>query len=98
MYIKNRMKKSPLHVIPEGCRKYYNSYGYTEPEPIGYHVITPLILESGERILVDRGWVDEEHLDPKKRLPGQVSESLQIAGLIRKSENVSNELVTWIVC
>lgn len=88
-----RKKKSPLDVIPEGYRKFYNPYGYTEPEPTGYHVITPFILDSGERILVDRGWVDEEHLDPNKRLSGQVSESLQIAGLIRKSENVRNELV-----
>lgn len=91
MYISDKLLKTPFHVIPKWYLKRYNPYFYSEPELNGYHVITPFILETGEKILVDRGWVDEPHLDPKTRTAGQVEGTVEITGLIRNDEKVSSQ-------
>ena len=89
IYIKDKWLKTPFSVIHRSKLKTYNPYDYSEPEYKGYHVITPFILDSGEQILVNRGWVDEAHLDPKTRTSGQISGSVEVTGLLKNGENVS---------
>lgn len=91
IYIKDKWLKTPFSLIHKRRLKDFSPYEYSEPEYKGYHVITPFILESGEKILVNRGWVDEDHLDPKTRTNGQISGSVELTGLIRSSENVSQD-------
>ena len=52
----------------------------------GFQIITPFILTSGERILINRGWVPVEKKNPKTRLDGQIDDTVQIAGLLRSNE------------
>jgi surfeit locus 1 family protein len=48
-----------------------------------YHVLTPFILEGGRVLMVDRGEVPKEKLDPATRGQGNVSGSAQITGVWR---------------
>lgn len=48
-----------------------------------YHVVTPLMLDDGRALLVDRGIVPETKLDPSRRRSGQVSGIVRVVGVWR---------------
>ena len=50
---------------------------------IGRRVITPLVLEDGRAVLVDRGWVPDSHADPAMRAQGQVGGTVSVEGVLR---------------
>lgn len=52
----------------------------------GHWVMTPLVRPDGETILVNRGFVPPERMDPATRLPDPADESVEITGLLRLSE------------
>lgn len=73
----------------------------------GLHVVTPMILEDGRALLVDRGWIPETRKDPATRAEGQVAGVVQLEGLARmggwkgfgflKPENLPREnLWFWV--
>lgn len=49
----------------------------------GSHVVTPLVLDDGRTILVDRGWVPPNRIDPTARRAGQVQGAVTVEGLLR---------------
>ena len=49
----------------------------------GLHVVTPLVLEDGRALLVDRGWVPEARKDPATRAEGQLPGVAELEGLLR---------------
>lgn len=54
---------------------------------VGFFVITPLELsDSGQRILVNRGWVPKGGVNPLTRQEGQIEGTVEFLGTIRKSE------------
>lgn len=54
----------------------------------GYYVVTPFKLENREEtILVNRGWVSRQNLNPNSRKDGQINGVVEIQGIIRLSEN-----------
>ncbi|XP_018015729.1 surfeit locus protein 1 [Hyalella azteca] len=56
----------------------------------GFCIITPLKLsETGETILVNRGWVPKKFKNAKTRLQGQVEGEQEITGVVRLQENRS---------
>lgn len=60
------------------------------PDRVGWHVITPFCLEGADRdgdtILVNRGWVQNQFLNPATREEGQIEEAHELVGAIRKTE------------
>jgi surfeit locus 1 family protein len=50
---------------------------------VGFDVVTPLRLEDGRGLLVDRGWVPPERRDPESRPLGQIEGSVTLQGLVR---------------
>jgi surfeit locus 1 family protein len=48
-----------------------------------YHVLTPFITDNGRALLVDRGLVTKERLDPSSRASGNVAGETQIIGVWR---------------
>ena len=52
----------------------------------GYLVLTPLLLESGAHVLVNRGFVPIARRDPASRAPGQVTGQVTVTGLLRSTE------------
>ena len=50
----------------------------------GWHVVTPLRLDSGRAVLVDRGWVPENRKDPASRAAGQVAGLVTVEGVVRR--------------
>jgi surfeit locus 1 family protein len=50
----------------------------------GYHVLTPLRLENGRFLLVDRGWVPYDKKSPFARREGQVFGPVMVKGILRK--------------
>jgi len=57
-----------------------------EPDPRqgpGYHVYTPLRLDDGRFILVNRGYVTEARKAPAARPEGQVAGEVDVVGLLR---------------
>jgi surfeit locus 1 family protein len=50
----------------------------------GYYVMTPLRVEGGPAILVNRGWVPPERRDPQVRMPGQLVGRLPVTGVLRE--------------
>ncbi|GAB2176150.1 SURF1 family protein [Dongia sp. agr-C8] len=50
---------------------------------VGYWIITPLKLESGESVLIERGWVPENMKTPATRPQGQLAGSVTLNGFIR---------------
>ena len=50
----------------------------------GWHVITPLRLEGGDIVLINRGWVSENRKRPAQRTAGQVTGTVTLEGFIKK--------------
>lgn len=59
----------------------------------GAHVITPLTLMSGKRLLVNRGFVPREALDPSKRPEGQVEGTVHVMAMPRQMDFPPN---AWV--
>ncbi len=61
---------------------------YLEARPykgrVGLHVVTPLVLDDGRAVLVDRGWVPPERKAPQTRRAGQVEGPLTVLGQMRR--------------
>ena len=55
----------------------------------GWHVITPLKLNDGSVVFVNRGYVTDELKDPAKRKDGQLQGDVEIVGLARAPETPS---------
>lgn len=51
---------------------------------VGFHVVTPMELEDGRVVLVDRGWVPPERKAPATRTEGQVAGRVTLVGLPRR--------------
>jgi surfeit locus 1 family protein len=49
----------------------------------GYEIMTPLLLDDGSYVFVDRGFVPYERKDPATRAEGQVDGRVEIEGLVR---------------
>lgn len=49
----------------------------------GSHVVTPMLLDDGRTILVDRGWVPPDRTDPATRRAGQAEATVTVEGLLR---------------
>ena len=52
----------------------------------GWHVITPLATESGEAVLIDRGFVPDELRNPAARAEGELSGAVTLTGIVRVPE------------
>lgn len=52
----------------------------------GYWVLTPLTLNDGKSVIVNRGFVKSANRDPATRLTGQVAGSVAVTGLMRSTE------------
>jgi surfeit locus 1 family protein len=52
----------------------------------GYYVFTPLTLDSGATVIVNRGFVPTELRDPAARADGQVTGQVAMTGLVRAPE------------
>jgi surfeit locus 1 family protein len=50
---------------------------------VGLHVVTPMTLEDGRTLLIDRGWVPDARRDPATRPEGQLPGVLELVGLMR---------------
>lgn len=80
---------SYLPVTVEG--RYHNDrerylYSISLDGQPGWHVITPLETASGRIVLIDRGFVPGEFLDPKDREEGQFQDVVTVTGLLRTPE------------
>ena len=58
----------------------------------GFHVVTPLVLDDGGTILVDRGWIPLERKDPATRAAGELAGEVTVEGLLRGSQKQN-----WLV-
>ena len=52
----------------------------------GFQIVTPFVLDSGQRILINRGWVSKDERNSNKRQEGQVEDFIKITGLVRIGE------------
>lgn len=53
---------------------------------LGAWVMTPLVLDDGSIVIVNRGFVPQDHEDPVTRAAGQVAGRVELTGLMRWSE------------
>ena len=58
--------------------------GRTYEGNAGFHVVTPLLLDDGRIILVNRGWVSENYRDPAKRAFSQIDGKTSVTGILRR--------------
>lgn len=59
-----------------------------EPTP-GYALLTPLLLEGGGVVLVNRGYLPDSKLNPSSRAQAQVTGLVSVTGLLRSTEKRS---------
>jgi len=57
---------------------------------VGYNVISAFTLDSGERVLVNRGWVPQSLGNANTRQEGQVVGEQEISGVLRITEQTSS--------
>jgi len=57
----------------------------------GHHLLTPLVLEDGSGLIVDRGWVPLELDDPPvpQAAPGREGEEVTVSGILLAAEGES---------
>jgi surfeit locus 1 family protein len=53
---------------------------------VGVQVITPLVQDNGEAVLVSRGWVPQALQDPMTREAGQIEGPVTMTGVLRVSQ------------
>lgn len=53
---------------------------------VGFQVMTPLLLESGATVLVNRGWIPSERKEPATRAQGQVAGPVELVAVTRLSQ------------
>ncbi len=56
------------------------------PDGPGYHVLTPLRLDDGSRVIVNRGFVPLDRQEATSRLDGQIRGPVTVTGLMRAPE------------
>jgi len=59
------------------------------PAEYGYHLLTPLILENGRAILVDRGWIPGAYTEPTTWREFDLPEQATVTGVLRLSQTKS---------
>ena len=58
--------------------------GRTYEGNAGFHVVTPLLLDDGRTILINRGWVSEDYRNPAKRTFSQIDGKASVTGILRR--------------
>lgn len=59
---------------------------------IGWHVVTPFELkDSGERIMVSRGWIPQNQMHKETRLEGQIEGDTTVTGHVRLTDTDEDE-------
>jgi surfeit locus 1 family protein len=53
---------------------------------VGVHIVTALVEDNGNTVLIDRGFVPEALHDPKSRAQGQVEGEADVTGVLRLSQ------------
>jgi surfeit locus 1 family protein len=53
---------------------------------VGVDVVTPLVQDNGETVLVDRGFVPEALRNPATRAAGQVQGDIAVTGVLRETQ------------
>lgn len=54
----------------------------------GYYLITPFKLQDREEtILINRGWIPRNQLNPNTRVKGQINGTVEVSGIVRLNEN-----------
>lgn len=53
----------------------------------GYWVLTPLVLDGGGTVIVNRGFVPMDRADPATRVSGQVPGEVTVTGLLRRPQD-----------
>ncbi|MDZ4736575.1 MAG: SURF1 family protein [Rhodospirillaceae bacterium] len=51
---------------------------------VGFQVVTPFVLETGEELLINRGWIPDDREDPATRAEGQLDGQVTIVALVRR--------------
>ncbi|OWF52577.1 Surfeit locus protein 1 [Mizuhopecten yessoensis] len=60
---------------------------FKKSEKCGLLVVTPFTLkDTGERILINRGWIPKNKKDPSSRLKGQIKGEVELVGTLQQSE------------
>jgi len=57
------------------------------PAEYGYHLLTPLVLNNGQAILVDRGWIPGSYTDPASWRIFDEPGSVTVIGILRLSQD-----------
>ena len=57
---------------------------------VGVRVVTPLALIGGGHVLVDRGWVPRDRVDPATRRAGQLRGPVDVVGIIRRAGRMNS--------
>lgn len=52
----------------------------------GYWVLTPLLLDEGGVVVINRGYVPVAYKEASSRAPGQIAGTVEVSGLYRKPE------------
>jgi surfeit locus 1 family protein len=50
---------------------------------VGFWIMTPLKTETGETVLIERGWVPQQMKDPATRAQGQLAGTVTVEGILR---------------
>ena len=79
-------------VIAEGQFDYENQVGLRNQywdNKYGYHLITPLVLEDGTAILVDRGWIPAEGNDTRENWSAydEANDEVVVQGVLRAGQD-----------
>ncbi len=65
--------------VHDGERHFFATHGGAS----GYYVYTPLMLDDGRYVFVNRGFVPYDRKDPATRMEGQTEGRVRVAGLAR---------------
>lgn len=77
------MEYLPVTLAGVFDHRYERHFFATHDGASGFYVYTPLRLDGGDWIFVNRGFVPYEKKDPATRAAGQVQGHLEITGLVR---------------
>ena len=53
---------------------------------VGSQILTKLVLDNGQSVLVDRGWVPEARQDAARRAEGQIKGPVELLAVVRRNQ------------
>lgn len=87
---KEEFEFTPVNLLGSFDRDRYIFIQKTKDNEPGYQLVAPYVLNSGIKVIVDRGWVPLNWNDVKKDIDDELDKNISITGILYKGDKMND--------